>query len=100
MLAIQRRPPEVFHYDNRLFVQVSKKSEKITAFGGIFFVLDKFDHILSSVIDSHHNRPTLTIVNIRLGQMIAASTEVSLCGSYGGGSIESRDNDSFWDDEE
>ena len=24
-----------------------------TAFGGIFFVLDKFDHILSSVIDSH-----------------------------------------------
>ena len=33
--------------------KVSKKSEKITAFGGIFFVLDKFDHILSSVIDSH-----------------------------------------------
>ena len=33
--------------------KVSKKSEKITAFGGIFFVLDKFDRILSSVIDSH-----------------------------------------------
>ena len=33
--------------------KVSKKSEKITAFGGIFFVLDKFDSILSSVIDSH-----------------------------------------------
>ena len=31
----------------------NKKSEKITAFGGIFFVLDKFDRILSSVIDSH-----------------------------------------------
>ena len=31
--------------------KVSKKSEKITAFGGIFFVLDKFDSILSSVID-------------------------------------------------
>ena len=29
--------------------KVSIKSEKITAFGGIFFVLDKFDHILSSV---------------------------------------------------
>ena len=26
--------------------KVSKKSEKITAFGGIFFVLDKFDRIL------------------------------------------------------
>ena len=33
--------------------KVSKKSEKITAFGGMFFVLDKFDRILSSVIDSH-----------------------------------------------
>ena len=28
--------------------KVSIKSEKITAFGGIFFVLDKFDRILSS----------------------------------------------------
>ena len=33
--------------------KVQIKSEKITAFGGIFFVLDKFDSILSSVIDSH-----------------------------------------------
>ena len=33
--------------------KVQQKSEKITAFGGILFVLDKFDRILSSVIDSH-----------------------------------------------
>ena len=33
--------------------KVQQKSEKITAFGGIFFVLDKFGSILSSVIDSH-----------------------------------------------
>ena len=33
--------------------KVQQKSEKITAFGGIFFVLDKFDSILSSVIGSH-----------------------------------------------
>ena len=33
--------------------KVSKKSEEITTFGGKFFVLDKFDMILSSVIDSH-----------------------------------------------
>ena len=32
--------------------KVQQKSEKISAFGGIFFVLDKFDRILSSVIDS------------------------------------------------
>ena len=31
--------------------KVQQKSEKITAFGGIFFVLDRFDRILSSVID-------------------------------------------------
>ena len=33
--------------------KVQQKSEKITAFGGIFFVLDRFDRILSSVIDFH-----------------------------------------------
>ena len=33
--------------------KVQQKSEKVTPFGGIFFVLDKFDRILSSVIDSH-----------------------------------------------
>ena len=33
--------------------KVQIKSEKISAFGGIFFVLDRFDRILSSVIDSH-----------------------------------------------
>jgi len=33
--------------------KIQQKSEEITAFGGIFFVLDRFDRILSSVIDSH-----------------------------------------------
>ncbi len=33
--------------------KIQQKSEKISAFGGIFFVLDRFDRILSSVIDSH-----------------------------------------------
>ena len=33
--------------------KVQQKSEKISAFGGIFFVLDRFDRIFSSVIDSH-----------------------------------------------
>ena len=31
--------------------KVSKKSEKITALGGIYFVLNKLNSILSSVID-------------------------------------------------
>ncbi len=33
--------------------KVRKKSEKISAFGGIFFVLDKFGSVLSSAIGSH-----------------------------------------------
>ena len=41
--------------------KVQQKSEKITAFGGIFFVLDKFDSILSSVIDSHFGGKLLPI---------------------------------------
>ena len=41
--------------------KVQQKSEIISAFGGIFFVLDRFDRILSSVIDSHLGlRSTLT----------------------------------------
>ena len=32
--------------------KVQQKSEKISVFGGIFFILDRFDRILSSVIDS------------------------------------------------
>ena len=36
--------------------KVQQKSEIITAFGGIFFVLDKFDRILSSVIHEPEHR--------------------------------------------
>jgi hypothetical protein len=39
--------------------KVQQKTEKISAFGGIFFVLDRFDRILSSVIDSHLELQTL-----------------------------------------
>ena len=41
--------------------KVQIKSEKVSAFGGIFFVLDKFDRILSSVIDSHLRALTATV---------------------------------------
>jgi len=42
--------------------KVQQKSEKISAFGGIFFILDKFDRILSSVIDSHRIMGDLLII--------------------------------------
>ena len=59
--------------------KVQQKSKKITAFGGIFFVLDKFDLILSSVIDSHLGlRSTLT--GYQYSEIIRAVFSVFCCG--------------------
>ena len=59
--------------------KVQQKSEKITAFGGIFFVLDKFDSILSSVIDSHLGlRSTLT--GYQYSEIIRGIFSVFCCG--------------------
>ena len=55
----------------------SGKSEKITAFGGIFFVLDKFDSILSSVIDSHLGlRSRLIGYQCNMGTLILRSDRI------------------------
>ena len=59
--------------------KVSKKSEKITAFGGIFFVLDKFDHILSSVIDSHLGLRS-KLIGYQYSEIIRAVFSVFCCG--------------------
>ena len=52
--------------------KVSIKSEKIIAFGGIFFVLDKFDSILSSVIDSHLGLRS-TLIGYQYSEIIRAA---------------------------
>ena len=59
--------------------KVSKKSEKITAFGGIFFVLDKFDRILSSVIDSHMGLRS-KLIGYQYSEIIRAVFSVFCCG--------------------
>ena len=59
--------------------KVSKKSEKITAFGGIFFVLDKFDRILSSVIDSHLGLRS-RLIGYQYSEIIRAVFSVFCCG--------------------
>jgi len=59
--------------------KVSKKSEKITAFGGIFFVLDKFDSILSSVIDSHLGIRSM-LIGYQYSEIIRAIFSVFCCG--------------------
>ena len=60
-------------------VKVSKKTEKITAFGGIYFVLDKFDSILSSVIDSHQGLRS-KLVGYQYSEIIRAVFSVFYCG--------------------
>ena len=59
--------------------KVQIKSEKITAFGGIFFVLDKFDSILSSVIDSHLGLRS-TLIGYQYSEIIRAIFSVFCCG--------------------
>ena len=60
--------------------KVSKKSEKITAFGGIFFVLDKFDSILSSVIDSHLGIRS-TLIGYQSARLYGPSSPCSAVGA-------------------
>ena len=59
--------------------KVQQKSEKISAFGGIFFVLDKFDSILSSVIDSHLGLRS-TLIGYQYSEIIRAVFSVFCCG--------------------
>ena len=59
--------------------KLSIKSEKITAFGGIFFVLDKFDRILSSVIDSHLGLRS-KLIGYQYSEIIRAIFSVFCCG--------------------
>ena len=59
--------------------KVSIKSEKITAFGGIFFVLDKFDRILSSVIDTHLGLRS-KLIGYQYSEIIRAIFSVFCCG--------------------
>ena len=59
--------------------KVSIKSEKISAFGGIFFVLDRFDSILSSVIDSHLGLRS-TLIGYQYSEIIRAIFSVFCCG--------------------
>ena len=59
--------------------KIQIKSEKITPFGGIFFVLDKFDRILSSVIDSHLGLRS-RLIGYQYNEIIRAVFSVFCCG--------------------
>ena len=58
--------------------KVQQKSEKISAFGGIFSVLDRFDRILSSVIDSHLGLRS-KLIGYQYSEIIRAVFSVFCC---------------------
>ena len=60
-------------------VKVQQKSEKISALGVIFFVLDRFDRILSSVIDSHLGLRS-KLIGYQYSEIIRAVFSVFCCG--------------------
>ena len=59
--------------------KVQQKSEIISVFGGIFFILDKFDRILSSVIDSHLGLRS-KLIGYQYSEIIRAVFSVFCCG--------------------
>ena len=59
--------------------KVQQKSEKVTPFGGIFFVLDIFVRILSSVIDSHLGLRS-RLIGYQYSEIIRAVFSVFCCG--------------------
>ncbi len=66
-LVLQIKTSKIIFND---VAKVQQKSEKISAFGGIFF-LNKFDSILSSVIDSHLGLRS-TLIGYQYSEIIRA----------------------------
>ena len=75
ILVLQFKTSKIIHD----MAKVQQKSEKITAFGGIFFVLDKFDSILSSVIDSHLGLRS-TLIGYQYSEIAGSLASVYFCG--------------------
>ena len=57
----------------------NKNQRKSSLLGGIFFVLDKFDRILSSVIDSHLGLRS-KLIGYQYSEIIRAIFSVFCCG--------------------
>ena len=67
--------------------KVQQKSEKISAVGGIFFVLDRFDRILSSVIDSHLGPSSISLENCDALKLYGPCTSFNPCCASGAAGV-------------
>ena len=60
--------------------KIQIKSEKLTPFGGIFMVMEQFDSMLSSVIDSTLGQRCSSIIGYRFSEIVRSLMSVYFCG--------------------
>ena len=60
--------------------KVQIKSEKLTPFGGIFSIMEKFDSMLSPVIDSTLGQRCSSIIGYQFSEIVRSLMSVYFCG--------------------
>ena len=60
--------------------KVQIKSEKLTPFGGIFSIMEKFDSMLSPVIDSTLGQRCTSIFGYQFSEIVRSLMSVYFCG--------------------
>ena len=60
--------------------KVQIKSEKLTPFGGIFSIMEKFDSMLSPVIDSTLGQRCSSIIGYQFSEIVRSLMRVYFCG--------------------
>ena len=60
--------------------KIQIKSEKLTPFGGIFSIMEKFDSMLSPVIDSTLGQRCSSIIGYQFSEIVRSLMSVYFCG--------------------
>ena len=60
--------------------KIQIKSEKLTPFGGIFSIMEKFDSMLSPVIDSTLGQRCRSIIGYQFSEIVRSLMSVYFCG--------------------
>lgn len=62
--------------------KIQIKSEKLTPFGGIFSIMEKFDSMLSPVIDSTLGQRCSSIFGYQFSEIVRSLMSVYFCGGW------------------
>ena len=60
--------------------KIQIKPEKFTPFGDIFMVMEQFDSMFSSVIDSTLGQRCIIIIGYQYGEIVRSLMSVYFCG--------------------